>query len=60
LLWYTEPGDHLIQRDAKSIGQDDERGEPWLDIALLDFADLSAVQTRTLGQRLLRTSPIAG
>jgi hypothetical protein len=59
MLWYAEPGDQLIQGDTKSIGQDDERGEPRLDNALLNFAYLGAVQTRTLGQRLLRTSPIA-
>jgi hypothetical protein len=59
LLWYAEPGDHLIQRDTKSIGQDHERGEPRLDTALLNFAYLGAVQTRTLGQRLLRASLIA-
>jgi hypothetical protein len=60
LLWYVEPGDHLIEGDAESVGQDDERGEPRLNNALLDFAYLGAVQTCTLGQRLLGTSLVAG
>lgn len=48
-----EDDDHVRKADIKCVGEADEIGEARVTFASLDAADVSAVQSRASGQRLL-------